>query len=203
MNHDSESNTVLICCSLFEAEVESLRKMYWPHLECRYIDSKLHLKPEQLAIQLELLVEEELGQGHHVVLVYGDCCTRMAALETRCHVTRTRGNNCCDLLLGRDEYRRLSHAGAFFMFPEWSHRWHEIFSVELGLSAENAACLMQDMHSKLVYLDTGLIPAPKNDLQACAQYCGLPYEVLPVSLDHLYTAIQDALLQLECTLERA
>jgi hypothetical protein len=32
-------------------------------------------------------------------------------------------------------------------------------------------------------------------LEDCAEYCGLPYEVLQVSLGHLHSAIEEALIK--------
>jgi len=190
---------VVLCCAVFQAEVESLRQAHWPDLIMRYQSSMLHMKPEKLAIRLDKLVKEELRQGNEVLLVYGDCCMDMAALTAQPGVVRTSGNNCCDLLLGNAEYRRLAHTGAFFLFPEWARRWHHIFSVELGLNQINATGLMGDMHKKLIYLDTGLVPVPVTELQECAHYCGLPWELLHVPLEPLRAAIQDALDKLKNT----
>jgi hypothetical protein len=200
MNAALQQPTVAFCCAVFEAEVESLRPRHWPDLIIRYQSSMLHMKPEKLAIRLDKLVKEELQNGNNkVLLVYGDCCMGMAALTAQPGVVRTRGNNCCDLLLGSVEYRRLAHTGAFFFFPEWTRRWHHIFSVELGLNQINAVGLMGDMHKKLIYLDTGVVPVPVTELQECANYCGLPWESMQVSLEPLRAAIQDALDSLKTT----
>ena len=155
----------------------------------------MHMHPERLASSLESVLDSELKQGHRVVLIYGDCCARMTALEAMPGVVRTRGKNCCELLLGPEEYRRLSHEGAFFLILEWARRWKEIFSKELGLNHDNATSLMQEMHRKLIYLDTGLVAIPEAVLKECAEYCGLPYEVRPVSLERLRLAIEEALLR--------
>jgi len=63
------------------------------------------------------------------------------------------------------------------------------------LNRDNAISLMQEMHRKLVYLDTGLAPVPENALKECSEYFGLPNEVLQVSLGHLRSAIEEALLR--------
>jgi hypothetical protein len=197
MTADSGNSVVAICCAVFQAEVEVLRREYWPDLDIRYQSSMLHMRPGKLAVRLEALIDEELRRGNRILLIYGDCCMRMTELTERPGVVRTRGNNCCDLLLGSADYRRLSHDGAFFLFPEWTRRWRHIFSVELGLNQSNAAGLMNDMHRKLLYLDTGVIEIPKDDLEECSRYCELPWESLKVSLEPLRAAIQAALEQLE------
>lgn len=184
--------TVLISCAVLQAEVEWLAKTNWPELELFFLDSMLHMNPEKLSEHLYSLVKGETRKGHNMILVYGDCCLGMAAMEQLTGVVRIRGNNCCALLLGDAQYRRISHEGAFFLLPEWTHRWQRVFNLELGLNHDNAAGLMGDLHQKLVYLDTGISPVPESELRECSHYCGLPWEVLKVSLEHLRIAIDSA-----------
>lgn len=188
---------VVICCGVFQAEIGALLENDFPDLSVRCLNSMLHMHPEKLAIKLESAIDDEVRQGRKVMLIYGDCCMRMTALETVPGVVRVRGNNCCDLLLGSGEYRRLSREGAFFLFPEWTRRWRHIFSVELGLNHDNVVSLMGDMHKRLVYLDTGLSPVPEDELRECSRYCGLPWEVLKVPLEPLRAAIREAAGKLE------
>lgn len=189
------ADVVMVCCSVLQAEVQSLRQPQWPDRAPRLLPSMMHMHPGLLAASLRAVLEGELRQGHGVVLVYGDCCPQMRTLEAMPGVARTRGKSCFELLLGPEEYRRLSQEGAFFLLAEWALRWKEIFAEELGLDRANATSLMQDLHRKLVYLDTGVAPVPNASLKACAEYCGLPCEVRPVPLERLRLAIEDALLR--------
>jgi len=184
----------VICCSVLRAEVESLCQTHWPDQRLRFLPSMMHMHPERLASSLRSVLDGELVGGRGVVLIYGDCCPLMTTLEAMPGVVRTRAKNCCGLLLGSVEYRRLSHERVFFLIPEWARRWKQIFSKELGLNHDNATSLMQDMHTRLMYLDTGLAPVPEAALKECSEYCGLPYEVRPVSLELLHSAIEEALL---------
>ncbi|MFH0966470.1 MAG: DUF1638 domain-containing protein [Methanobacteriota archaeon] len=111
-------------------------------------------------------------------------------------VARTVGVNCCELLLGKEAYKSLIREGVFFLLPEWTGRWKEVFTQELGLSQENAENFMQEMHRRLVYLDTGIVPIPLEKIHEVSHYCGLPYELMPVSCDHLQTQIQNAMNRL-------
>ncbi|MBI5868797.1 MAG: DUF1638 domain-containing protein [candidate division Zixibacteria bacterium] len=154
------------------------------------------MRPDRLAAQLHSLVSRERRDGRRVVLAFGDCCSAMSSLENLGGVTRTSGTNCCEILLGRDIYRRLSHQGAFFICPEWAVRWRTMFETELGLDTKVAKAFMQELHRKIVYLDTGVVPEPTAAVNDCADYCGLPVERLPVSLDTLHSAIEDAISRL-------
>lgn len=189
--------TRIICCSVFLAEVEQCLKTHWPDMPLIALSSMLHMRPERLAAQLHSAVGRELKEGHEVMLAYGDCCGGMAAIESQHGVARTYGSNCCEILLGRDVYRQLSREGAFFLLPEWAGRWREVFEAELGFDAKSAPGFMGDMHRRLVYLDTGIEPVPTDALKACAEYCGLPWEVISVSLEPLRRVIEEALARLQ------
>jgi hypothetical protein len=195
----SESTGVvsIVCCSIFRKEVGSLCAACWPQYPVYYLDSMLHMRPQLLESEIVPLVQRERNAGRKVLLIYGDCCPGMTQLEALAGVVRVVGHNCCYLLLGRERYRQLSHEGAFFLLPEWIHRWREIFRDELGLNHENATGFMRNMHRKLVYLDTGAIPVPDALLEACSDYCGLPFEILPIPLDTLKSSIETAVSRLE------
>lgn len=189
--------TVLLACSVLKDEIQALWKLHWPQARLVFLDSMLHMKPRNLGEALSQAVDGEPAGGGGTVLIYGDCCGAMEALARRPGVARTRGNNCYDLLLGREEYRRLSREGAFFLLPEWTLRWREIFERHLGLTLETATGLMRDIHKKLLYLDTGLAPLPEAALREFSEYCGLPWEARAVTLAILRESIQDALNELE------
>lgn len=193
MNKRKIQTVTIICCAVFRVEILALRDRHWPDLNIRFQTSMLHMKPDKLAARLDGLLSEDFLDKSNALLVYGDCCMQMSELTEKPGVVRVRGNNCPDLMLGRDVYRKLSHAGTFFLFPEWVGRWKHIFTKELGLNRANAAGLMGDMHNKLVYLDTGVVPVPVSDLEECSQYCGLPWEIMQVSLEPLRAGIQKAL----------
>lgn len=197
MTPPTPNPVALITCSVFRAEVTHLWKTFWPHLTVPFQSSMLHMNPTKLGYRLETAVENELLQGRRVVLVYGECYPGMAALESQPGVARTRGGNCAEMVLGRDEFRRLLRDGAFFLLPEWAAQGDKYFRHDLGLNRVNATSLMQDSHSRLLYLDTGVVPIPEQGLQSVASHCGLPWEVLPVSLDVLRTNIEDALHRLD------
>lgn len=183
---------LLLCCSVFRAEIEALARARWPGVELRFESSMLHMRPLKLQRRLAAGVDQELG-SRPVGLVYGDCCAGMAALAARPGVTRVSGLNCPEMLLGREEYRRLSHEGAFFLLPEWTVRWRDVFLRELGLDERSAPSFMRDMHRKLVYLDTGVAPVPTDQLQACAAFTSLPFEIVRIDLERLAERVESAL----------
>ncbi|MBF0552553.1 MAG: DUF1638 domain-containing protein [Deltaproteobacteria bacterium] len=174
-----------VACAILRREIEALQSAGLINLQFRYLSSMLHMAPARLDEQLQRLVAVERRKGHPVVLAYGDCCAHMLDLETDPGVARTSGINCCEIVLGRETYRRLRAEGAFFLMPEWALRWREVFEQELGLKGENARDFMTDMHTKMIYLDTGLMPAPLAVLAEVSDFAGLPCGILPVTLEPL------------------
>ena len=186
------SDIVCIACSVFRVELEALQEQGLLDSAIRFLDSSLHMSPTKLQTRMVPLVEEELGHGHRVLLVYGDCHVYMTDLAQRTGVTRIQGHNCCEILLGRDRYRRLLAEGAFFLFPEWAQRWRRTLSQLLDLNKALTVEMMREGHSKLTYLDTGVRQVPVEELKGCSDYFGLPYEVEDVSLEHLLRVISHA-----------
>ncbi|MBK8789945.1 MAG: DUF1638 domain-containing protein [Holophagaceae bacterium] len=154
----------------------------------------LHMVPTKLEARLQVALEEARRQapGQDVVLAYGDCCGHMEDLTVEPGTSRTEGINCCEIILGRETYRRLRREGAFFLMPEWARSWRQVFVGQLGLLGPCAKAFMQELHTRLIYLDTGLLPVPREELAAASEFLGLPVEILPVSLDPLLANLRQA-----------
>ncbi len=184
------ASTLWLSCGVLRAELEALHQRGQIGGELRFLDSMLHMCPPQLETVLtERLLQAEPGR---LVLVYGDCCPRMLDLVRRFRVGRVDAINCAQLLVGRLRYRELMRAEAFLLLPEWTQRWREIFRDELGLSAAVAPDFMREHRRELVYLDLGLSAVPRQTLDECAAFTGLPWRVESVPLDHLLVALHVA-----------
>lgn len=183
-----------ISCSIFKKEIEALQAARQWDLPVEFLTSMLHMIPERLGTRLR----ETLDATHHqhrdqdVVMAYGDCCGHMDTFESEPGTARTEGINCCEIILGRDVYRKLRREGAFFLMPEWALDWKKVFIGQLGLLGPCAKAFMQEMHTRLVYLDTGILPVPWPELLEASDYLGLPVEILSVSLDPLLANLQEA-----------
>ena len=184
---------VCIACSIFQREIQHLIQVKAWDVPCRFLGSMLHLEPARLEERLEVSLEGAHREGRRIVLAYGDCCPRMEDLGGGEAVSRTQGINCCEILLGREAYRAMRKEVAFFLLPEWAVHWKRVFKDSLGLEGINARTFMQEMHTRLVYLDTGLVPVPQAELDEIAAYSGLPLEILPTSLDHLQASLKAAI----------
>ena len=191
------SQILCITCSVFRPELTVLQQQGHLDFPIRYLDSNLHMVPAALHERMSALLEYERKRGRRVLLLYGDCHAYMADVGASPNVVRVQGANCCEILLGRTHYKQLFKERAFYLFPEWALRWQEILGRLSDLDEQSTVELLRDMHAKLIYLDTGALPVPEKELQACSEYFGLPCEVLRVSLHHFLTGIHNAVNALE------
>jgi hypothetical protein len=184
--------TVWLSCGVLRAELEALHRQGKIVGRLLFLDSMLHMTPQKLERKLTAALERAASGGERLVLVYGDCCSRMRELAERFQAARVHAINCAQLLLGPSRYRELMRAQAFLLLPEWTGRWREVLEVELGLKGAVAREFMREHRRELVYVDTGLTPVPRDTLAACSDYTGLPWRVEPVTLDHLRGRLLEA-----------
>jgi Protein of unknown function (DUF1638) len=189
-----EKRKLCISCSIFRKEIEALQASGQLDLPVEFLNSMLHMVPAKLESRLQEALGSARAQDpdREVVMAYGDCCGHMDTFEAEPGTTRTEGINCCEIILGSEAYRRLRKEGAFFLMPEWALAWKQIFLGQLGLLGPCAKTFMQEMHSRMIYLDTGLVPVPHEALQEASEFLGLPVEILPVSLDPLLESLKQA-----------
>ena len=186
----------IICCSVLRRELEAFASRQYPDAELVFLDSMLHMHPEKL----RLIIDAALAARPHrdCLLVYGDCHAPTHETVRRPHCARTSSVNCGELLLGRDTYRSFRNQKVFLFLPEWTERWREVFINELGFSDRSLAReFMQESQRRLVYLDTGLIPAPEKTLKEIADYFGMPVDVLAVTLNNLHQNVRLAIQHLQ------
>lgn len=186
---------ICIACGIFQKEIQKLKEEGKMNIECIFIDSIYHIYPENLKIKLEKEVEKYSEKD--IILLYGDCYSNIVDMEKHKNIKRVKGINCVEIILGTEEYKKLRKEGAFFFMPEWILRWRDIFEKHLGLTEVTAKMIMQDMHTKLIYIDTGIIATPLKELKEASEYVGLPYEIMKINLD----CILKKVLELDLTLE--
>lgn len=192
----SQSVTCL-ACGVFKKELEFLAKQGLIDLKVKSLDSMLHMEPCKLGVTLEAITSKHPEEKF--VLLYGDCQPRMHEMAGRETVSKVGGINCCEILLGKEAYRKLQRERAFIFLPEWAVRWREIFTKELGFNKpENAKEFMKENLSKLVYLDTGIDPVPEDLLTEIKEFFDMPMQVLPISLDVLKNGIEESLEKFNC-----
>ena len=179
-----------ITCGIFQAEMEHLAPRF-PRMHFVFADSMLHMRPDLLQNRIDdVLAQHPRGK---TLFIYGDCTPRIVELSRQPGYAKTAGINCCEILLGREEYRRLRKAGAFFFLPEWTMRWRQVFERELGFAGgRGAGEMLREVHSQLIYLDTEVMPIPQTILDEISRDLGMPMTALAAGLGQLERAVAAA-----------
>lgn len=185
---DKESPATGIACSIFRHEIEFLIEKGKLTIPFTFVDSELHMNPQELNQVLEKLIRPDC------LFCYGDCHSRMIQQENSGLIERVNGLNCVEIFLGKETYRKLRREGAFFLLPEWTLKWERIFKELLGFQDQTLAeQFMTEMHKKLIYVNTGVHEVPVKTLEDISSYFSLPVEVIEIDLIHLENAIKSGL----------
>ena len=188
-------DVLAITCGIFQTEMAALAPRF-PRLQLIFADSMLHMRPDLLQERIDALLRQH--SADKVLFIYGDCTPRIMELCRKPGFAKTAGINCCEILLGREEYRRLRKSGAFFFLPEWTLRWRDVFERELGFAGgRGVEDMLREVHSHFIYLDTGVLPMPGSVLDEISRELGLPMQQLSVSLSCLEQKISAALETLD------
>lgn len=188
-------DVLAITCGIFQAEMAALAPRF-PGLQLIFADSMLHMRPDLLQERIDALLRQH--SADKVLFIYGDCTPRIVELCRKPGFAKTAGINCCEILLGREEYRRLRKSGAFFFLPEWTLRWRDVFERELGFAGgRGVEDMLREVHSHFIYLDTGVLPMPGSVLDEISRELGLPMQQLSVGLSCLEQKISAALETLD------
>ena len=185
-------HTVWLSCAVIRDELRELHRLGLIAGELLFLDSMLHMNPPGLEAALGTALERHAGREACLVLVYGDCSAGMLDLVRQFKVGRVDAINCAQMLVGRKRYRQLMQEEAFLILPEWGRRWEHIMKSELGLTQAVARAMMGENRGVLVYLDTGLVPVPLQEVADFSVYSGLPWRVETVTLDHVLTGLLEA-----------
>lgn len=185
---NNQTSSIGIACSIFKNEIEFLIEKGKLNTHFIYVDSELHMEPQKLNQVLEKMIRPDC------LFCYGDCHSRMIQQENSGLIERVNGLNCVEIFLGKETYRKLRKEGAFFLLPEWTLKWERIFKELLGFhSQELAGQFMNDLHKKLIYVNTGVYEVPVKILEDISRYFSMPVEVIEIDLIHLENAIKNGL----------
>lgn len=192
-----ETDVIGIACGIFSPVLQRLEHLGRVGFPVIYLDSMLHMKPKLLEDSLKSLIEEQRALGKKVILIYGQCHVNMFEMERERGVYRVEGSNCIEMILGTARYRELKEKKSFVLMKEWAQRWEDVFSSGLGFTQITAQMFMPEHHTELLYIDCGLEPAPHETLDACAEYCGLPWRHEKVGFEPLLKAINKTFARIE------
>ena len=191
----------LIACGALSADLRALHDERGWDVAIYPLPPLLHNHPEQIAGQVEELLDTHAGRHSRWAIGYADCGT-YGALDEVCDrrgIRRLAGNHCYDLYAGREEIAALldDEPGTYLLTDFLVKGFHRSVIVELGL--DRYPDLRDDYfgnYRQVVWL-TGSPAADRRELQAAAQQAadalGLPLVVRQVGRERLAAEVEAVL----------
>jgi hypothetical protein len=186
----------IIACGIFRKEIEALQEDLGFPFEAHYLGSGLHVDFDDIKIALQ----EELERCKYcegIIVAYGQCHPRIDDILKPYHAALIACQNCVDAFISRKEVEKKANEGLFFyLSPGWLEAWNDIFD-HLNWGQEEARLQMGSFRG-VVYMDT-LKDASlrEQELLLFFDFTNLPYQIMPVNLNHFKSLIVRAKQSLE------
>ncbi len=179
----TDDRCLLLGCGILRKEVEFLIRVNgWP-LDTEWLDSSLHVNFEKLAHELQTGILR--NKGREIAVFYGCCHPRMEDILENAHLFRTEGQNCVEMLLGREMFMRELSDGAFFLLEDWALRWDEVMGTTFGHKPEVVKEIFRLSNKSILCLRTPCSGDFEQAAYAAGIKVGLPVRWMDVGLEHL------------------
>lgn len=187
----------LVGCGIFKAEIEFLcAKNHWS-LDTHFLPASLHIDVK--ALERELTCALDCYATPNTVVFYGACHPLMEQLLDKYQVIRTAGQNCVEMLLGRERFMTELAQGAFFLLDDWVQHWDSVILKTFGNHPKVIQQIFQQDHRYLLCLNTPCSADFSEKAQAISEQLGLPLKIEQVSLDFLEATLQKLFTQKSCS----
>jgi hypothetical protein len=189
----TDGRCTLLGCGILQKEVRFLIEKNGWALDTDFLDSSLHVNFEALASALQGGFTRHAGQ--EVVVFYGSCHPRMDQMLEAAQTFRTEGQNCVEMLLGRDRFMQELTDGAFFLLEDWALRWDEAIGKTFGNKPEVVREIFQLSSKYLLCMRTPCSGDFEQAAQDVGIKVGLPLRWMDVGLDHLETVLRKLIIR--------
>ena len=185
----SRQELMLLGCGILGKEILYLiRKNDWP-IKTDFLDSALHVDFEALEEALQNGLKR--NQDYDIKVFYGCCHPYMDRILSDAHALRAKGQNCLEMLLGRELFMTELSDGAFFLLEDWALRWDAVVGKTFGGNPDVVREIFQLSSKSILCIKTPC----SGDFEAAAQSIsaktGLPLRWMDTNLDALETVLRD------------
>jgi signal transduction histidine kinase len=149
-----------------------------------YPDLCVHPKADCTRLVESLFADS--GGGDRTVILIGACyllSKQIALLKEDRNHRICHENLCFYMLIGQSLVDHYLHSGSHLVTAGWLSHWREHINL-WQFDQETARAFFAEGARRLTLLDTGVDPEASHKLEECANYLNLPYESVPVGLDH-------------------
>lgn len=186
-----KKRAVLIGCGIFKNEIKHLvRKNHWP-VETRFLDSSLHVDFDRLSAALTGSLTRY--KGVKTLVVYGTCHPRMENMIADTGSRRTPGQNCVEIILGKDHFTKELSKGAFFLFEDWAKRWEYVSAISFSKRPDIMREIFQDAHQYLLSIRTPCSGDFREQAKRVSDKVGLPLRWIDVGLENLEDTLRQSI----------
>lgn len=186
-------NCLLLGCGILRKEVEFLIGKNGWQLDTDFLDSSLHVNFEKLAHALQAGILR--NRGRDIVVFYGCCHPRMEKILETAHTFRTEGQNCVEMLLGREKFMEELGNGAFFLLEDWALRWDEAIGKTFGDNPAVVREIFQLSNKSLLCLRTPCSGDFAQEAEAVGAKTGLPVRWMDAGLGHLEEVLRQLVVR--------
>ena len=188
----TENKLLLVGCGILRKEVDFLIvKNNWP-VKTLFLDSALHIDFDRLAGALSSALAKHRNEG--CIVFYGSCHPLMERMLAETGTFRVRGQNCCEMLLGREQFTDELLSGAYFLLEEWAGRWEQIIGKTFNTTRlEIIRDIFGEDRKYLLGVRTPCSADFTIEAERAARMVDLPLRWTDVSLDHLETVLSEAI----------
>jgi len=183
---------LLAGCGILKKEVAFLNKKNGWGLDLHFVDSALHCDFCKLANCLKSTIKK--NRDRNLVIFYGACHPLMDQMLRDGGTFRTEGQNCVEMLLGKELFTDELIKGAFFLMEDWANRWEYISSEAFkNCRMEVMREIFQTDRSYFLALRTPCSDDFSAKAEEVARSMEVPLRWMDVSLDHLEQVLQQAI----------
>jgi len=185
------NNLLLIGCGILQREIRYLiEKNQWP-LDTSFMRSALHNNIGKLEKGLRGSLAKRAGR--ETIVFYGCCHPNIDHIVAEGHSLRTPGQNCVDILLGRELFDRELANGAFFLLEEWAQRWSPITEEVFGKNPVVIRSVFHEAHQYILAIRTPCSSDFSSEAEEVARIVDLPLRWMDVGLEHLQSVLEETM----------
>ncbi|NWF35402.1 DUF1638 domain-containing protein [Mariprofundus sp. KV] len=190
-NAEQPERLLLIGCGILQKEIRYLiEKNSW-QMDTSFMRSALHNNIGKLEKGLTGSLAKRADR--ETIVFYGCCHPDMDRIIEKGNSLRTPGQNCVDILLGRELFDLELERGAFFLLEEWAQRWSPITEMVFGKNPEVIRSVFQEAHKYILAIRTPCSDDFSEEAQEVASIVGLPLQWMDVGLEHLESTLDQTM----------
>lgn len=192
----TEQTVPMVGCGILKKEIDFLiQKNSWS-TDVIYLPSSLHIDFEKLDISMHRAAQQlQSDNSQELAVVYGMCHPLINSFMQEMKGHRTEGQNCVELLLGKELFSSYLSQGGFFLMEDWACHWDNVVYKAFGENPEIIREIFSEEHSFLLCIRTPVSKDFSSEAEAVSKKTGLPLRWIDITLNHLELCISNVFNQ--------